>query len=548
MSEKLLRQLIRASIIKENEESGEQLTIPGFSKEELQQSLPPQAGEVYVVNIPGAGRPVTIVADVSGNISGPGGIVIDLTPIDEVEWRSEKTHGLAINAKRENAKFVTAVRGIIESGSREAVGGLFEMIAEKFPGGGSNTNLPGDADYPFADLFWNDTYWSVKGTNSSKKKGIGSSMVKVGTLVTMLREKRGPAGAPIDSVGLISGNVSADGSQLRLVRYGPVDVTYQKVSDPIDEDGSTLSGFHPWEVSINLGGNEIPFVNGNYSKDGIPEKNEKGKYQNDRPLWKLKPGYKRPPWITPKEVFSSSTSALRPIFGSAAEPFITVKFDPETASPSRGEDDFGAYQSEPNTPEPLEGGERGVGPIQPGERVGSDRQGYPDGVSKKKWKKMTNRARVEYFHDDVLSAMGDGAGWNEEMFDDLVSKLRSRLFEQLLRGSIRGILKEELTGADRKEVDKLIKKGIERDRAEQKRIMKKEIEAELKTSLGKSFFGNPGKVRKAIEEIARDELSREMRSGSDMEKSVVEITKKVLASWHEMLYKQQNIINRIRIK
>ena len=31
-------------------------------------------------------------------------------------------------------------------------------------------------------------------------------------------------------------------------------------------------------------------------------------------------------------------------------------------------------------------------------------------------------------------------------------------------------------------------------------------------------------------------------------RSVVEITKKVLASWHEMLYKQQNIINRIRIK
>ena len=121
--------------------------------------------------------------------------------------------------------------------------------------------------------------------------------------------------------------------------------------------------------------------------------------------------------------------------------------------------------------------------------------------------------------------------------------------ESLLRRMIREtLLTEELTKTDKREIDKLIKKGIERDRAEQKRIMKKEIEAELKTSLGKSFFGNPGKVRKAIEEIARDELSREMRPGSDMEKSVVEITKKVLTSWHEMLYKQQNIINRIRIK
>lgn len=126
-----------------------------------------------------------------------------------------------------------------------------------------------------------------------------------------------------------------------------------------------------------------------------------------------------------------------------------------------------------------------------------------------------------------------------------MAKIRS---ESILRDHIRQLLKEELSSADRKEIDKLIKKGIERDRAEQKRIMKKEIEAELKTSLGKSFFGNPGKVRKAIEEIAREELSREMRPGSDMEKSVVEITKRVLASWHEMLYKQQNIINRIRIK
>jgi len=143
-----------------------------------------------------------------------------------------------------------------------------------------------------------------------------------------------------------------------------------------------------------------------------------------------------------------------------------------------------------------------------------------------------------------------GGRWANGLKGGLNESAQDRNMKNLiLRKAIReAILLEELTKADKKEIDKLVKKGIERDRAEQKRVIRKEIEAELKTSLGKSFFGNPGKVRKAIEEIARDELSREMKAGSQMEQSVVEITKKVLGAWHEMLYKQQNIINRIKIK
>jgi hypothetical protein len=140
----------------------------------------------------------------------------------------------------------------------------------------------------------------------------------------------------------------------------------------------------------------------------------------------------------------------------------------------------------------------------------------------------------------VLAAYEKRINSNVKRFNEGYNLLRCIIRESLLT--------EALTKADKKEVDKLVRKGIERDRAEQKRIIRKEIETELKTSLGKSFFGNPGKVRKAIEEIARAELSKEMKAGSRMEQSVVEITKKVLGAWHEMLYKQQNIINRIKIR
>lgn len=160
--------------------------------------------------------------------------------------------------------------------------------------------------------------------------------------------------------------------------------------------------------------------------------------------------------------------------------------------------------------------------------------------------KASGSSGVHITIPDYMTDVGPPSGWNPSA---PCSYTPPPADEALIRDWVRkSLLTEELTKADKKEVDKLVKKGIERDRVEQKRIIRKEIEAELKTSLGKSFFGNPGKVRKAIEEIARAELSKEMKRGSDLENSVVEITKKVLGAWHEMLYKQQNIINRIKIK
>ena len=118
--------------------------------------------------------------------------------------------------------------------------------------------------------------------------------------------------------------------------------------------------------------------------------------------------------------------------------------------------------------------------------------------------------------------------------------------EALVRKIVReSILLEELTKAD---VEKIAKTQIEKDRAEQKRIIKKEIESELKSSLGTSFFGNPGKVRKAIEEIVQDELSRSFRRGGEMEAEVAEITKAVLKKmYREISHSYNPVIDRIRI-
>ena len=118
----------------------------------------------------------------------------------------------------------------------------------------------------------------------------------------------------------------------------------------------------------------------------------------------------------------------------------------------------------------------------------------------------------------------------------------------ILRSLIReSILLEELTKSDKKEIDKLIKKAIEKDRAEQKKIIRKEIEDELIKSLGKSFFRQPGRIRKTIIDVCQEELAKEMQKGSKMEKSVVDVTKKVMSAWHEMLYKQKHIVDRIKV-
>lgn len=152
--------------------------------------------------------------------------------------------------------------------------------------------------------------------------------------------------------------------------------------------------------------------------------------------------------------------------------------------------------------------------------------------------------------DTAMKILGVSSGPSLQAagFRRLTLPTQNYLKEHLaLRMYVSSMLKEELTKSDKKEIDKLIKRAIEKDRAEQKKLIRKEIEDELVKSLGKSFFRQPGRIRKTIIDVCQEELAKEMQKGSKMEKSVVDVTKKVMSAWHEMLYKQQNIINRIKI-
>jgi len=184
--------------------------------------------------------------------------------------------------------------------------------------------------------------------------------------------------------------------------------------------------------------------------------------------------------------------------------------------------------------------------------LSSSKGDVADGVGRLKTaqsdRRLKNRfmSKARSFSDAPSKESGDLlVQFVQAYVDDILGKPAKN--ESLVRSAIQNILLEELTKADKKEIDKLIKKGIEKDRAEQKKLIQKELEAELKKSLGQSFFRQPGKIRKTIEDVCRQELAREMKKGSDLEKSVVAVTKKVLSAWHELLYKQQHIIQRVKI-
>ena len=98
-------------------------------------------------------------------------------------------------------------------------------------------------------------------------------------------------------------------------------------------------------------------------------------------------------------------------------------------------------------------------------------------------------------------------------------------------------LNEELTRADKKDIDRMIAKRIEKDRAEQKRLFKKNLEEELKSS----------KFQKMILEMAKDEMGRELK-GKQLESSVLEITKKVIKKlYRELSYSYTPLIDRIKL-
>ena len=119
-----------------------------------------------------------------------------------------------------------------------------------------------------------------------------------------------------------------------------------------------------------------------------------------------------------------------------------------------------------------------------------------------------------------------------------------------LRALIREtLLTEELTKSDRKEIEKITRKQMKRDQIDKKEITKiarQEAEAEIKKSLGASFLGTPGKINKAIQDIAREEMQTALK-GKELEKAAADVTKRVLYAFYKMMYNRKNLIDDIKL-
>ena len=85
------------------------------------------------------------------------------------------------------------------------------------------------------------------------------------------------------------------------------------------------------------------------------------------------------------------------------------------------------------------------------------------------------------------------------------------------------ILSEKLTKSDKKEIERLIKKNF-----------KEESKKNIK------------ELKKDLEKMIKDELKDELK-GKDLENAVFDITKRVLQSFHDMMYKRKYLINQVKI-
>jgi len=481
MNEKLLRQLIRESLLIEADDTAEKSPLEA----EDVSILPDKAGELYVVNLPRTNRALTIVANVEGDAK-VAGLTIDLTGIEDVEFTTDKMEGVVINAKRENAIFATTVEDIIQRPTREDVGNLFERLSTTFPDMAANTNLSGESDYPFADLYWNDTYWSVKGTQKDTgTKGIASSMVKLGTLVTMLQQKKNPSAGPITSIGIVSGRVSGPG-EISLVKYGPSSISYTPTAQPKDTAGQDITDVEPWKVTIQIGdAGTLSFVNGAYDENGtVPKKKRKTK-------WVLDKEVKRPSWVTDNGVFSSANTEISIPFKGGAKPLLTIRYDKASAKKVISATDYGVYQSGGT-------GTDKEGNIVHGRRTNSAGDDVKT-LGREDWQRIRRRQDIDYFKRDIEATMEDGQEFTEDDYNVLVNKLRKSLFERLLRRVISStLLTEELNKSDKKEIERIAKKQAS-----------KIVAAELDKTLGSSFFETKGKVNKFVS----DEVSKRFKAG-----------------------------------
>lgn len=108
---------------------------------------------------------------------------------------------------------------------------------------------------------------------------------------------------------------------------------------------------------------------------------------------------------------------------------------------------------------------------------------------------------------------------------------------------------EELTGADKSEIKRMIAKeidGTSNKKATQK-VFQAEFNKELKKALGVSFIGEPGKINKFVGDTIQKEVEK-MFKDKATQNEIGEITKAVIKKlYRELSYSSAHIVDRIKL-
>ena len=121
--------------------------------------------------------------------------------------------------------------------------------------------------------------------------------------------------------------------------------------------------------------------------------------------------------------------------------------------------------------------------------------------------------------------------------------------KSILRQKVRQLLTEDLTGSDKADIKRMIKKELEgpANRREIDKAFKKKFDTELRKALGSSFFGTPGKINKFVADEIEKAVEKHLGSTANRE-VVVRICKDVMVKlYRELSFSYKPLIDRMKV-
>jgi len=104
---------------------------------------------------------------------------------------------------------------------------------------------------------------------------------------------------------------------------------------------------------------------------------------------------------------------------------------------------------------------------------------------------------------------------------------------------LRALIREELTKSDKKEIERLAK-------AQTKKYFDKEVSKAIDDELGRSYFGNRGKINKHVDDAITARF-KNANKDKDFDEAVIKVAKRVLKSLYDMHYKRASLIDQMPV-